>query len=244
MPRILVRPEALRTLSAQLQQAAQDLGGLGSRVNSSWSSLDWEVRQKTGLEGQTNDVRSRTSTLAAQADNLGRYLASKAQAFEEADQRGVADLNAVIAKYPLIPIQPPAEPPTGRGIIDFLGDWLKPVEWVADHKVASRRFHDVMQQMGRWLNQFLGTRGYIKQFDALAGILEGSSKAIGGLGNLVDLRDFQRFFAGEITNQEIARTAIKALIPIPLAGDRVADWLIHNMPDPAGKWQGFVHGVE
>jgi len=99
MARILVRPEGLRMLSSHLQQAAQDLAGLSSRLSNAWSGLDWAARQKAGLEARVNDVRSRAGTLATQAENLGRYLASKAQAFEEADRAGESGVRQAVVSF-------------------------------------------------------------------------------------------------------------------------------------------------
>lgn len=89
MPRITVRPEQLRSLSAQLQQIADDLHGVSGRMGSAISNLDWEARQKAGVDGQVNDARNRANTLADHALAMSRYLASKAEAFEEADGAGV-----------------------------------------------------------------------------------------------------------------------------------------------------------
>ncbi len=112
MTRILVVPENLRSLSSQLHQAAQELNAISSRVGGTLVGLDWETRQKAGVDGQVNDTRSRAGALANQAETLARYLANKAQAFEQADAQGVTDLETIIGRYPLpqfVP-SPPSEP--------------------------------------------------------------------------------------------------------------------------------------
>ena len=110
MTRIIVVPETLRSLSAQLQRAAKEINAVSSRVGGALGGLDWEARQKAGVDGQANDARSRASTLANQAETMARYLTSKAQAFEQADQQGAADLDTVIRQYPL-PVPVPAPTP-------------------------------------------------------------------------------------------------------------------------------------
>jgi len=54
------------------------------------------------------------------------------------------------------------------------------------------------------------------------------------------IQDFRRYFAGELTNKEIARVAIETFILIPFVDKKIADWLTRNMPNPDGKWRGLV----
>lgn len=111
MTRIIVVPESLRSLSSQLQRAGQEINAISSRVSGALGGLDWEARQKAGVDSQANDARSRASALASQAEALARYLANKAQAFEQADAQSTADLDSVIRQYPvpiLIPTPTPA----------------------------------------------------------------------------------------------------------------------------------------
>ena len=90
MPWIIrVQPEALQGLSRQLQQTARDLDGLAGRLGNAWRCLEWEARQRSGLEGQVDDVRVRARSLAGQADSMAQYLARKAQAFQSADEQGI-----------------------------------------------------------------------------------------------------------------------------------------------------------
>ncbi|RLB23011.1 MAG: hypothetical protein DRG71_06480, partial [Deltaproteobacteria bacterium] len=106
--RILVNPDQLRALSAQLQQVAGDLQGVESRVSGALGGLDWEARQKVGVEGQVGNARNQARALAAQAEEISRYLASKAQAFEEADGQGAASLPRV--PRPSFPLPVPLPP--------------------------------------------------------------------------------------------------------------------------------------
>ncbi len=94
---IKVDPARLRAFSTQLKQAAGDLQGIEGRVGSALSGLDWEVRQKVGVDGQVNYARSQARALADQAAEMARYLERKAQMFEDADKQGVNDLGQVMS---------------------------------------------------------------------------------------------------------------------------------------------------
>jgi|GEM_PF-3271360 len=115
MTRILVVPEQLRSLSSQLRQTSQELNAMSGRVGSALGGLDWEARQKAGVDGQANDACGRASALATQAETMARYLVNKAQAFAQADQQGAADLQVIIDKYPL-PIPVPTPEPGGTTV--------------------------------------------------------------------------------------------------------------------------------
>ncbi len=99
MTRILVIPENLRVLSAQLQQVAGDLWSVEGRVGSALDGLDWEAHQKAGVEGLANQACSQARALAARAEEMARYLASKAQAFEKADERGAGGIERAAESF-------------------------------------------------------------------------------------------------------------------------------------------------
>ena len=99
MQRILITPDQLRSLSAQLQQTAGELQSVEGRVSSALGDLAWEARQKAGVDGQANRARSQARALAAQAEEMGRYLQRKAQAFEEADGQGVSGVGQVFGAF-------------------------------------------------------------------------------------------------------------------------------------------------
>ncbi|MDY7078822.1 MAG: hypothetical protein SXV54_18060 [Chloroflexota bacterium] len=68
-------------------------------MGSALGGLAWEARQKAGVDGQANHARSQARALAAQAEEMGRYLQRKAQAFEEADGRGVDEVGQVFGAF-------------------------------------------------------------------------------------------------------------------------------------------------
>ncbi|MGC8857009.1 MAG: WXG100 family type VII secretion target [Anaerolineae bacterium] len=97
--RILVTPERLNDLSAQLRGAASDLRDLEGRLGRALNGLDWEARSAANLEGQVNAARRQAQSLAAQAEDLARFLAERAQAFQQADQTGAEGLGATTQNY-------------------------------------------------------------------------------------------------------------------------------------------------
>ena len=99
MPRIKVDPARLSALSAQFHQIAGELQSVEGRIGGALGGLDWEARQKVGVEGQVGHARSQARALAAQVEEMSRYLANKAQAFEEADGQGVSGVGQVAASF-------------------------------------------------------------------------------------------------------------------------------------------------
>lgn len=137
------------------------------------------------MESQVNSAQNRARTLATQVESLARYLASKAQAFEEADRQGAAELDVIIRKHPMptpTPTPAPIEEAEEIGTISLenalraLDDLLKPIDWVGKSEKATEQFHETFKQIGRVLNSLTGTRGHIKMFDELAGFLSGTTK--------------------------------------------------------------------
>lgn len=111
MTRIVVVPEKLQELSTQFARAGNDLQDLGGRLNSILGTLDWEVRQRAGVEGAVGQARSRAAQLGEQTLEMGRFLALKAGAFSEADSQG-AQLVATLPR----PVISPAPPMSAIGV--------------------------------------------------------------------------------------------------------------------------------
>ena len=99
MPRILVRPEALWSFGAEMQQAAQQLSRLAERLNSAWTRLDWEARHRTGVEGQVHDACGQAHAVANQTEAMAGFLARKARSFGEADQQGAKGVGQVLLAF-------------------------------------------------------------------------------------------------------------------------------------------------
>ncbi len=99
MPRILVQPEYLRSVSTEWQRAAGELQALVGRLGSAFGSLDWEVREHAAVDEAWGQARGHANKLAGQAEDLARYLVAKAQAFEEADRAGATGIGQVLGMF-------------------------------------------------------------------------------------------------------------------------------------------------
>jgi uncharacterized protein YukE len=253
--RILVIPERLDDFSRQMSQAASELRDLEGRLGRALGSLDWEARQQANVEGQVNTARRQAQSLAGEAERLARSLAERAAAFRQADAQGAESLGATTQAYfrAVTPIPTPTPLPAARpgfslpslpDAIKTLDDVLKPVDWISNSKRASRTFDHILEEAGRLLNALTGQRGHIKMMNQFGDFLKGGSQGVGFLSNLLDARQMQQYFSGQLTNAQIADTVIKALVPIPILNDRLAQWLVQNMPDPHGHWHGLAAPVE
>lgn len=250
--RILVTPERLHELSLQLNGAAADLHNLDGQLGRALGGLEWEARSAANVDGMVNAARSQAQSLAGEAERLAQFLSKRARAFQEADQHGAETLGATTHNYfASLPVPTPVPMPKGQtatlpfeNLIKGLDDLLKPIDWIRDSQKASRAFDKILENIGRLLNAWTGQRGHIKMMSQLGDFLKGGSQGVSFLSAVLDARAMQRYFAGELTNAQIADTAIKVLFPVPVLNDRLANWLVQNIPDPAGHWRGFVSTVE
>ncbi len=94
--RILVTPERLEALAGQFQQASNGLMELGNRCQGALASLDWEARQKAGVEGEVQAAVRQARALAERAGELARFLQDAARRFAEADRPALSVSGAVL----------------------------------------------------------------------------------------------------------------------------------------------------
>ncbi|MGB9873024.1 MAG: C39 family peptidase [Anaerolineae bacterium] len=94
--RILVTPERLEELAGQFQQASGGLMEVGHRCQGALASLDWEARQKAGVEGEVQAALRQARALAEQVEALARLLQDAARRFAEADRPGLSVSGAVL----------------------------------------------------------------------------------------------------------------------------------------------------
>lgn len=130
-----------------------------------------------------------------------------------------------------------------KHIIGFLDEWNKPIDWIADHKSASKYLHKVFRQIGRNINNYYDTIGYIKKWDQLATRLEWGGRTMGAIGNINSIDTFLKP-GPNTTNADAVRAAIGGIlfwIPVPGVSDAIADKVIPLLPfNPTDRWEGFV----
>ena len=97
--RIIVNPDQLRDLAKQLTHSGNELHAISDNLSHVLSYLDWEVRQKANVDAQVSTACAEANPLVAQTESMARFLTAKAQAFEEADGQGVANLGQVSNIY-------------------------------------------------------------------------------------------------------------------------------------------------
>lgn len=97
--RIIVEPDELRAFAQQLRSVSSELRNVASRVGSAANNLDWEARNRIGMDSQINNARNQAYGAANLADELARYLDGKAQGFTEADQQGVTGIGDVASVF-------------------------------------------------------------------------------------------------------------------------------------------------
>lgn len=113
MTRIIVTPEDLQDLSTRFAHTGDDIQEIGNRLRRALRNLDWEARQRSGVDGFVNQACHRAAVLAVEAQDLSRYLRSTAEGFLQADNQGVQ----LIAELPRPAIVPSPASVSGAFII-------------------------------------------------------------------------------------------------------------------------------
>src|SRR5438067_945057 len=86
MSRILVNLDHLQQLCTQLQQASDQMHSMDGRIRNLQSSLDFQGRQRDGLDDQMVQARNQANNLAGLVDSYARSLTRKAQDLGDADR--------------------------------------------------------------------------------------------------------------------------------------------------------------
>lgn len=251
--------DTVRAVAGQLAQTVEFIQAEMQSAAQSANNADW----MGGSRDQFMEEMTRLShAIIQQADAakvLSRRVESEVQDWEEAtatlSASGIG--SAVIGggggtggDGPLpIPVPTPTPKPDPSSnedaslpedMIRLLDDLLKPIDWISNSADATRKFNKALEDLGRLLNGMTGQRGNIKMMSEFGDFLRNAEKGAGFLSNLLDLRDMNSYFAGELTNAEVALVAIKKLFPIPILNDRLAKFMVDNMVDPTGHWHGLV----
>lgn len=92
---IIVSPERLRALAAQLQQASYDLESLQQRLSRAYESVEWQARSRSRAESEVSGAASRARAQAAALRVMSQALLAKAGQFVQADQEGVAGVQRI-----------------------------------------------------------------------------------------------------------------------------------------------------
>ena len=105
--RILVTPEILNNLARQINQGAVQLRDVDGQLGRALGSLDWDSRQKIGMDKAINSARQQACQLSEQTELLARFLIERAQIFEQTDQEMANHLGAFSSQYQQINISVP-----------------------------------------------------------------------------------------------------------------------------------------
>jgi len=261
---LLIDTENVTTIVSQMITTAQELQSQAGAVQSAAGSMEWVSSGRQNFDDALTTACQAIIDAGEQLTSLSERVRHKVQAWETA-AASVADSGAsgtVGSGEPVIspvstpipipvstpgptPTPSPDTPATGitnmpEEIIRKLDDLLKPIDWVSDSAAATKKFNSMLEEIGRTLNTLTGQRGHIKMMGEFGSFMRGATDGVGFLNNILDLRDMNKYFTGQLTNSEVASVAIKTLLPIPILNDRLAQFLVQNMVDPGGHWHGLV----
>ena len=99
MTRIKVTPENLLSLSTSMANKSAVLQSLDAQLQNILNGLDWETRQKIGMEEKVNQARGLARVLSSQTEQLSKYLQNKGQAFLTADQACANDISGISRQF-------------------------------------------------------------------------------------------------------------------------------------------------
>jgi len=268
--RILVNPERLRAFAAEMHTGADALRHRRHEVQRALHSLDWEVRQREGLESQTTDALRRADVLAGALGDKAARLQDRIQAFVAADSQGARVFQDLGRHSTLLPLlRRPARPgrrdqsqadaggsPVGPDIPDVdrpksietvvgsAASVLKSIDWVADSKRAREQFLEALDHVGRLLDQTLGDDGHGKVLRGLGHSVLGGGAALAkwldGIADILLANKARLWLTNQITTGEMTRAAVETLVPIPFLNQRVGQWAEENMP----PWQRNGHFID
>ncbi|HWI51557.1 MAG TPA: hypothetical protein VNT01_05370 [Symbiobacteriaceae bacterium] len=100
--RILVHPDELTRLSSELRQVAGQLRAAGARLNDAVHGLEWRTGQKLEVDAHVGAVRQLAERLAGQAEEMARFLTTRADLFRSADGQGLGELGAQVSSFTLL----------------------------------------------------------------------------------------------------------------------------------------------
>jgi uncharacterized protein YukE len=245
MPEILISPPVLRNTSGDMRLRTANIRRALNTVDEVIHSLDltvFEGNRAVSLRARYNSIRDRILHWPDLLEKFSTDLENAASLFEKMD-RQVSCVNHQAISSPTYYPQNTKQSSYLKKTINGLDDILKPIDWINRSHLATKEFDQALVEIGRFLNTTTGQRGFITTMTQLGNVLQGTSKVVGGVSNVLTLHDYEQYFAGNLTNAEVAKT-LGNLVPVPILNTKIADWLSTNVSDPNGKWRGFVTPVE
>jgi hypothetical protein len=97
--RIVVDPEQLRNLAQQIRYANTQLNTTTQLASNTFNGIDFESRQKVGMDVQVEQAITKAKMLTQNGDALAQYLEYKASVFQEADQGCTIGITQIGTKY-------------------------------------------------------------------------------------------------------------------------------------------------
>lgn len=97
--RVAVVPEELRGLGRRMRLAQGELESLAGQMTGLLSSMQWEVRQVSRVDGYVGEARGQLGRMTGALAGMADLLERKATAFADADAAGVGELAAALGAF-------------------------------------------------------------------------------------------------------------------------------------------------
>lgn len=108
MTRIVVDPEHLQTLAAQLRRHAADVSSTSDQLNGIVNGLSPEEAKQVNIAGEWEHARTLARSLAQQAEEQASLLGLKARNLREADENAAVQIASAFENFQSIMSQAPA----------------------------------------------------------------------------------------------------------------------------------------
>lgn len=256
--------DAVREFSRWMTQAIEEMKSQVDQTAGSVQSMSWISPAHDQFIVEYEQARAALQRLLEEGRAINQQVTNEVSEWEMAavnvagnvasgtDGSGEPIIFPVSTPIPIptptpgpAPAPAPDAPTTGitdvpEEIVRKMDGLLKPIDWVSDSAAATKKFNLMLEEIGRTLNKLTGQRGHIKMMGEFDSFIRGATDGVGFLNHILDLRVMSKHFSGQLTNSEAASVAIKALLPIPVLNNRLAQFLVQNMVDPGGHWHGLV----
>ena len=241
----ILRMDTAQVLSIadHLQETASLLQEQSAGLVAAVRTLPWSAPGCDAFMSDAEATLRQIGVLAGDAAEIGQRVRRAVAAWEEAATFTSSGLPTSMFPELAASMPVPGSAPTAKdGSVagpDFswLSDLFGTIDLASEH--APRQYDEAFEQIGRWLNNTLDTRGYIKVFGELGEFLRGTAKAVSFVENVDFLYDSSHYYSGELTNAEYLHEVCNA-IPVPFLGDRIHAWVKPLLQFPDNRWGGLV----